>query len=192
MAIRKDLIIVVDLEATCWQGFDAPEGQENEIIEIGVCLLNPHTGDISAERGLLVKPTRSEISPFCTSLTGITPELVAEEGMAFDEACAILERDYDSRNRLWASWGNFDRTFLLRQCRGRGVRYPMSKKHANLKRVFADNFGKRLGLAKAMEATQLAFEGRHHRGVDDAHNTARVLRYLLEVHSITILKRYGL
>ncbi|MEO0596531.1 MAG: hypothetical protein AAF126_10505 [Chloroflexota bacterium] len=32
MAIRKDKIIVVDLEATCWEGFDAPEGQENEII----------------------------------------------------------------------------------------------------------------------------------------------------------------
>jgi inhibitor of KinA sporulation pathway (predicted exonuclease) len=192
MAIRKDKILVMDLEATCWEGFDAPEGQENEIIEIGVCLLDHHTGDITQKRSLLVQPTRSEISPFCTQLTTITPELVAEEGMSFPEACTILERDYDSRNRLWGSWGSFDRRFFLQQCKQRDVRYPFSKKHANLKRVFADHFGKRMGMARALDVTGLGFEGQHHRGHDDAYNTARILRLLIEEHGSHILRRYGL
>ena len=40
MSIRKDKLLVVDLEATCWEGYNAPAGQKNEILEIGVCLLD--------------------------------------------------------------------------------------------------------------------------------------------------------
>ena len=39
-----DKIIVIDLEATCWEG-DPPPGQESEIIEIGLCILDVATGE---------------------------------------------------------------------------------------------------------------------------------------------------
>jgi inhibitor of KinA sporulation pathway (predicted exonuclease) len=191
MSIRKDKIIVVDLEATCWQGFDAPDGQVNEIIEIGVCLLDPQTAHVTDKRSIMVKPIESVVSEFCTKLTSITQEMVDTEGIAFDDACQTLEKEYDSRNRLWASWGGFDREFFKKQCRRRKVRYPFSKKHSNLKRVFQDNYGKRMGLARAMEAMELEQIGHMHRGDDDAYNTAVLLRRLIELYGIHIMKRYG-
>lgn len=191
MAIRKDKIVVVDLEATCWQGFDAPEGQENEIIEIGICLLDPNAAAVTDKRSILVKPEKSIVSEFCTQLTTITQEMVDTQGIAFAEACHILETQYDTRNRLWASWGSFDYNMFRKQCKKRGVRYPFSKKYSNLKRVFMDSYGKRLGLAHALSTTGIEQTGTAHRGDDDAYNTAQLLNYLLQTYGQRILKRYG-
>lgn len=191
MAIYKDKIIVVDLEATCWEGYNAPPGQTNEIIEIGVCLLDAKTFEISEKRALLVCPTESEISPFCTQLTTITPELIAKEGMDFYSACTLLEKDYNSRNRLWVSWGGFDRRILWDQCKRRQVRYPFNDKHANLKKVFQMHYGERKGLTFAFEQVGLQMEGIHHRGVDDAYNIARLLAHMLAEKGSSLLKKYG-
>ena len=192
MSIRKDQIIVVDLEASCWEGYDAPPGQQNEIIEIGVCLISPDGLTMQEKRGIFVRPTESVISEFCTKLTSITQEQLDQHGIAFDAACSILEKDYDSRNRLWASWGSFDRKIFWDQCKRRNVRYPFSKKHVNLKRVYQDSYKNRIGLARAMEANGLAMEGTAHRGDDDAWNTARLLGYMIQQHGVQILRKYGL
>ena len=69
------IINIIDLEATCWKG-PVPEGQVNEIIEIGICQLDVNTGEISKNKGILIQPQRSEVSPFCTELTTITQELL--------------------------------------------------------------------------------------------------------------------
>ncbi|MGJ3238421.1 MAG: exonuclease domain-containing protein [Anaerolineae bacterium] len=193
MAIRKDKIIVADFEATCWEGFDAPEGQTNEIIEMGVCLLDPHTDPISISQphSILIKPMESVVSPFCTELTTITQAMVDEQGIAFEQACTILEDEYDSRNRLWVAWGGWDKRFLLKQCRRRNVRYPFSKKHSNLKRVFHEHHGQRMHFKAALSAAHIDAQGTAHRGGDDAYNTAHLLRYLFNVYGKHILKRYG-
>ncbi|WP_241613214.1 hypothetical protein [Rhizobium sp. SSA_523] len=39
-------ILIIDLEATCWDS-RPPRGQESEIIEIGVCIMDAKTGTIS-------------------------------------------------------------------------------------------------------------------------------------------------
>ena len=44
-------IIIIDLEATCWEGIP-PKGEVSEIIEIGICLLDTLTGEISDNRGI--------------------------------------------------------------------------------------------------------------------------------------------
>lgn len=193
MAIRKDKIIVADFEATCWKGFTAPEGQENELIEIGICLLDPHSQPmmISDKRSILIKPIESIVSPFCTQLTTITQQMVDEQGIDFQAACHQVEKDYDSRNRLWVAWGGWDKKFLLKQCRRRQVRYPFNRKHVNLKRVFQENYGKRMGLARALKAVNIDAEGTEHRGDADAYNTARLLQYLFQTYGTTILKKYG-
>lgn len=191
MAIRKDKIVVIDLEATCWEGYTAPPGQENEILEIGVCLFDPKRRMVEKKRGILVRPIESVISPFCTELTSITPEMVAAEGVDFTRACEILETEYDSRNRLWVSWGAFDRRMLTDQCKRRKIRYPFSKKHSNLKRVFQDHYGERMGLARALSAVKIDASGTAHRGEDDAYNTAQLLSYMMHTYGETILTRFG-
>jgi inhibitor of KinA sporulation pathway (predicted exonuclease) len=188
VAIRKDKIVVVDIEATCWDG-DPPPGQVNEIIEIGICLLDVATRDLTHKRSLIVRPEFSSLSPFCAELTQLTPDQL-HNGLEFAKACWILEREYDTRNRLWASWGAYDRQLFVSQCNARKVRYPFSKKHANIKRVFADAEGNRIAMLPAMAAIGLEPEGAHHRGDDDAWNTARLLNGLLERHGLPILQRY--
>lgn len=44
-----DNILIIDLEATCWED-RPPRGQESEIIEIGVCIMDAKTGKISKMR----------------------------------------------------------------------------------------------------------------------------------------------
>ncbi len=178
---KTEHILIVDLEATCWTG-KVPEGQENEIIEIGVCLLNTTTGDISDSRGILVKPERSEVSDFCTSLTTITQAMLDAEAVSFSEACAILRKDYHAEALRWASYGAYDQKMMFQQCSSKGIAYPFSGDHINVKTMFAQLKGlkKPTGMAGALGKLGIALEGTHHRGVDDARNIAKILYWNLQ------------
>jgi inhibitor of KinA sporulation pathway (predicted exonuclease) len=188
VAIKRDKVVIVDIEATCWEG-DPPAGQQREIIEVGVCLLDVRSNKLSDPLSILVRPTRSTVSDFCTELTSLTQQQV-DEGVAFDTACRLLEMNYNSRNRLWTSWGNYDFYKFRKQCKERGVRYPFSKKHMNLKRLFADHYKTHVSLSKALELTGLDLEGTWHRGVDDAWNSGRLLQLMLRTFGDKILLRH--
>ncbi|MFD2335575.1 exonuclease domain-containing protein [Pedobacter mendelii] len=168
------------MEATCWDGAN-PEGMESDIIEIGICLLDLKSGEISDNKGVLVKPERSTIGTFCTELTTITPEMVAQDGISFIEACTLLKKQYLSQSYPWASFGAYDMKQFQRQCSATDVGYPFSPSHINVKTLFA--LKKKLdhehGMAGALELLDLPLEGTHHRGVDDAKNIAKILNWIL-------------
>lgn len=181
MAKRLDKIVVVDIEATCWNG-PVPAGMQNDIIEIGICLLDVESGEISDTKGIMVKPERSEISPFCTELTTITPELIAAEGISFKDACKQLRSQYDTKSRAWASFGAYDQKLFQKQCAELGVTYPFGASHINVRPLFAlkNKLKEELGMAGALDMLGLPLEGTHHRGVDDARNIAKILSRLLQ------------
>ena len=183
MARKLDQILVIDVEATCWSG-TPPEGQESEIIEIGICPVDVVAGERLEKRSLIVKPERSKVSEFCTQLTSLTQKQV-KKGMNFAAACALLEREYGSKKRIWASYGDYDRTLFQRQCDARGVSYPFSSSHINVKSLFGimHALPYEIGMARALEMVNLPLEGRHHRGDDDAWNIALLLTHLLLVRS---------
>lgn len=189
MSIRVDKLVVVDLEATCWKK-EPPPGQQHEIIEVGVCLLPVDTLEIQDNRGILVRPTRSTVSEFCTKLTSLTQDMV-DGGVSFAEACATLEADYDSKHRIWLSWGGYDLRMFKAQCASFEVPYPFSDHHVDLKGVFAAlrNKGKRVGMARALKMLEINLEGRHHRGGDDAYNTAKILEFLYRNEGIEFMTR---
>lgn len=178
---KRDLsmLLVVDVEATCWEG-DPPPGEQAEIIEIGVALLELRDLVPKARWSTFVRPERSKISEFCTRLTTITPEQVAD-APSFSSACARLRRELGSRERPWASWGSFDRRQFERDCLATGTAYPFGHEYMDLKTVFGVMFGlhQYAGLTTAMARLGLGFEGTHHRGEDDAWNTARVAASIL-------------
>jgi len=179
MAKRLDQIIVVDLECTCWES-EPPPGQIGEIIEIGVCLLDSNSLLRSARQSILVRPERSQVSPFCTKLTTLTQAQV-DTGIPFEQACQELRKTYRTSDRTWASYGDFDRRQFERQCQETGVRYPFGKTHLNVKNLLslALNEPYEVGLDRALDLTGLPLEGTHHRGVDDAWNIAQLLAVLL-------------
>ena len=190
--VDQDAVVIVDIEATCWENNQPPPGQRGEIIEVGACLLDLATLRVSHKRSILVKPVLSEISPFCTELTTITPEMVAAEGVTFAEACAALESEFNTPRRLWGSWGSYDRRLFDEQCAHMGVPYPFSRSHVNIKHVFARYVSQRkpLPMSAAMAMLKLEPEGTLHRGHDDAWNIAHILRVLLERHKVKILGKY--
>lgn len=179
MARRLDQIVVVDVEATCWEG-EPPAGQASEIIEIGVCLLDVASCERAGRWGTFVRPERSEVSAFCTQLTTITPEQ-ASGGQAFAEACKVLRRDFHAKDRLWASFGDYDRAQFERQCRAMEVPYPFGPGHLNVKTLLAIMLGlsREIGMDAALARLHLPLEGTHHRAADDAWNIGAILGTLL-------------
>lgn len=179
MARRLDQVLVIDVESTCWQG-PPPAGQMSEIIEIGLAPVDLGSLKRIQKRSILVRPRRSSVSPFCTQLTTLTQDMLREAGTLAD-ACELLKRQYDSQDRLWASWGDYDRRQFERVCRELGVRYPFGPTHLNVKTLFSCALGmeKEMGLDAAFAHLGWTMEGTHHRGGDDAWNIAAVLCWLL-------------
>jgi inhibitor of KinA sporulation pathway (predicted exonuclease) len=174
-----DVLVVVDLEASCWKR-KPPKDQHSEIIEIGVCTLDIQTGERQEKESILVKPVHSKISKFCTSLTTLTQEQV-DKGVSFDKACAYIRDKYNTQFRTWASYGDYDRVMFHKQCKDFGVEYPFGDRHINVKNIFALVHGlqKEVGMKRALEMRQIEMQGTHHRGHDDAWNTAALLAELL-------------
>ncbi|MFP3598379.1 exonuclease domain-containing protein [Chryseobacterium sp. SIMBA_029] len=174
-------ILIVDLEATCWENDRIPVGQKVDIIEIGICELNLTTKIISKKQSIYVIPERSEINSFCTKLTGITPQLIEEQGIYFDEACEKIQDEYQSATLTWAGFGNFDKEQIFEQCDWLGIEIPFSYDYVNVMEEFRSHFKlqKMIGLKRALEYLKMDFEGNHHSGADDAYNTAKIVRTLL-------------
>lgn len=179
MANQFDAILVIDVESTCWKG-SPPSFQRSEIIEIGLCPVDVRQLVRSERRSILVKPQQSEISEFCTQLTTLTPEMLGN-ALTLREALRILRKEYQSRERLWTSWGDYDRHQFERNCRDQGLPYPFGRRHLNVKSLFAVACGlpSEVGLDCACERLGVTLEGTHHRGHDDAWNVAGILCRLL-------------
>lgn len=176
---NENQILVIDIEATCWEG-KIPPGQQNEIIEIGICLLDKISGERVISESILVKPI-SEISDFCTRLTTLTQADV-DQGVSLADACLYLQSRYDTKRCVWASYGAYDKKQFTRECQAKGIEYPFGQTHINVKAWFARQFNvtKPVGMAQALQILGFPLIGTHHRGVDDAWNIANILAWLLE------------
>ncbi len=157
----------------------------SEVVEIGLAVVDLVARERVERHRIMVRPARSRVSAFCTELTGIT-QAEADAGMSFAEACDTLVREHGAAVRPWASWGDYDRHQFVRQCAADGVPYPFGRSaertHTNAKAVFAAAHGlrRRPGMAQALDLAGLPLEGRHHRGVDDAWNIARLVLGLVD------------
>jgi inhibitor of KinA sporulation pathway (predicted exonuclease) len=172
---KLDQIIVVDIESTCWQDVP-PAGEETDIIEIGICTVDITSGQRLEKDNILVKPERSNVSEFCTQLTTLTQAQV-EQGIPFGIACSILKKKYLSKERVWESYGDYDRRQFEKQCQSLNISYPFGTRHLNIKTLFAIIYAlpQEVGMDQALTLLNLPLEGTHHRGGDDAWNIAGIL-----------------
>ncbi len=186
-------ILVLDLEATCWEGGwlngtvnGQTQKEASEIIELGVCEIKRVDGvyKIVDKVGILVKPTKHPIlSDYCTELTSITNEQIKTEGLILDQALNTLNNRFAPKKKTLVAWGNYDSWMIKRECEEKGFMnsYKFSDTYINAKNLFAlkHNLSKEVGLTTALEMINIPFEGSQHRGVDDAHNTAKLFLTLL-------------
>lgn len=177
---RGGSILVYDLEMTCWEHRELkPSNEESEIIAIGWCFLDTMTWVPYGMQVIHVKPVRSNISRFCTDLTGITSKDV-KGGMVYPALCQHLIHKRGFRQYLSASWGIDDQA-MAEQCIKDSTDYPFSGRHLDIGALYQTIRGsdKSIGLVRALSELGLEFEGREHRPQWDAWNTARILAAVL-------------
>jgi len=174
--------IIYDLEATCWEG--APNGLEQETIEIGAFCLNDY-GEFLGSYNRFIKPILNPyLSPFCKELTTITQEEVNRARIfpqvieEFQDWAEIFEKEY-----LLCSWGSFDKKMFINDCMLHKMEFDWVEKHINLKRQYHEykKLRRPCGLKKAVEKEGFEFTGIHHRGISDAENLAKVFKKHLDI-----------
>ncbi|CBJ48615.1 phosphotransferase [Ectocarpus siliculosus] len=168
-----------------------------EVIEFPTVLLDAHSLKVLDEFRVYVRPVRHPIlTPFCTSLTGIEQSTV-DGGVLFEEALSqhteFLRRNSclpgQERSCLFVTCGNWDlKTMMPAQCKLIDAPVPPHfNSWANIKEVFRDVMyraarqsqrrprgGKVGGMPAMLSALGLVLEGRHHSGLDDCRNIARI------------------
>lgn len=135
-----------------------------------------------------VKPVFFPVTEFCTHLTGITQEHVETAplgGRTYPE----VWRDWlkfmsQYPNSLLVTCGDWDlRQMLPTQLKYSDLSYPKGKLLSywcNIKHCYKDQYGKKAyGMADMLESLDLSLEGRHHSGIDDCRNIAKIARKML-------------
>jgi len=89
--------------------------------------------------------------------------------------------EYKSRERLIASFGDYDSQQFGRNCTAFGIAYPFGLTHLSVKNLAAIAYGwsREESTSEALKRAGLLLEGTHHRGGDDAWNIAGLLCKLL-------------
>lgn len=179
-------LLIVDLEATCWDG-DVPglnrrqTVEDMEVIEFG-CVVAEPDGKLLDAKSFIVRPVlRPQLSSFCTQLTGISQQQVAVAPV-YAEVVQVIDAWLAAYQPFcWASWGDYDRHQLDAERQHNGCEPAfMALEHKNLKQLWREGRAakRRSGLQAALAFHDLAFEGQHHRGIDDARNIARLLPWI--------------
>lgn len=171
--------IIVDLEATCWEG-DFPR-DNMEIIEIGAVELLSAKGPISRQFCEFVRPVHKPVlSDYCTKLTSITQNDVT----LASTFPSVFQRFVDwvgADPFIFGSWGAFDLKQLKRDCVRHNMIFPLAfEQHSNIKRVYAKfRHIPPCPMTQALQFEGLPLEGVHHRGIDDARNIAKLVMAVL-------------
>ena len=193
-------IFVLDFESTCWKDKENSFGQE--VIEFPVVLLNTETGEIEDQFHQYVQPTEhSKLSAFCTELTGIQQDVVDNSvpiGVCLRLFTHWLQKHIDEK-RMWfpsllktqlegegravfATWSDWDlNTCLQYECKRKGISYSAHlKTWIDLRKTFRTFYNcYPQGLNGALSRVGIKFEGREHSGIDDATNTACLVRKMM-------------
>jgi len=178
-------LLLVDLEATCWES-NAGRESEMEAIDFGGVLVRMRDRSILKQFTIYVRPrVHPQLSDYCRNLTGISQATV-EAGILFEQLAGELAghlHDYQ-HSLAWASWGNYDRRQLEQDAARWGVATPLAElTHFNFKKLFAKRQrvrGSRPSIRRAIEIAGLQYEGAKHSGVDEARNIARLLPWVID------------
>jgi len=188
-----DYYLVIDFEATCGKSIAR---HQMEIIEFPMVLVDarmfPAQVVPECEFQVYVKPViNPKLTPFCTDLTKITQAQV-DKGVSFCQAFFQIQKRIIDWHLLGKSvcvvtCGDWDfKTMFPTQLlhtyatTGHKVPYPsMFKKWCNISYVVKNYFGGSGGMKSMLNILDIPLTGCHHSGIDDCHNTAKVVVHVL-------------
>lgn len=183
-----DYFVVLDFESTC---DDGRRVEPQEIIEFPMVLVDATTGRVQSEFRTYVKPHHHpQLTSFCIQLTGIQQMLLdqaPEWQAAFLKGQAWLDGQLDDpggtpKSCLLVTCGDWDlKKMLPCQCSLSSSHIPHRfKQWLNIKELFRKATGRPgAGMPSMLQNLGLKLEGKHHCGLDDCRNIARILAELL-------------
>jgi len=171
--VRRDRILFVDVEMTCWEGAPPP-GEEREIIEFGIAEVDVASLEVIRSDSLLVRPVRSVVSAYCERLTGLDGKLLRSHGRPLAEVAATLRKKWGSASKPWMAWGA-DQRAIDQDCLRAALDSPFSASFHDIGLQFGLMLGESrgVGLGEAAEMLGIERSGRAHSGEGDAVTTAR-------------------
>jgi inhibitor of KinA sporulation pathway (predicted exonuclease) len=168
---KYNRMLFVDVELTCWEG-EPPAGEQPEVIAFGIVDLKTDELRIRREKVHFVRPQVSTISPFCSTLTGITPK-EAEGAPYLPDVVRTIRKTFGQSD--WCAWGRDD-VLIRESCERAGAELPFLGGFHNFAAQVRSLLGLtyRLGLDEALERFDLDWEGPPHDALADARNLARL------------------
>lgn len=184
---KLDYFLVLDFEAVNKEpGSSAPDVME--MIEFPVLKINARTLETESVFHSYVQPViHKKLNQNCTKLTGITQEMVDGQP-TLPETLAMLDEWIKKEGLLekgtnfcFVTCGDWDlKRGLPINCDYLDIAYPdYLKRWINIKTYFQATVGLKGHSMKTMlQDLRLTLDGKHHSGIDDSKNIAKILREL--------------
>ena len=191
--MRIHYFCVLDFESTCDDTTDIKEFRE--IIEFPSVLykINKKKGKyelaLVSEFHEYVRPViLPKLSEFCTNLTGITQDVV-DGADVFEN---VYQRHYDWLKTCtgdvdsvcFVTCGHWDLAVALpKEIADKHITnyYPVYKRYINIKKEFETWYNTKTGsMVSMLSKLKLPLDGRHHSGIDDTRNIAKILIKMCE------------
>lgn len=191
-------ICVLDFEATCDDDMKASK-MDHEIIEFPSVLLKYENKKIEriAEIQMFCKPKNTPtLTKFCTDLTGIVQEQV-DQGITFPEAfynhltwlrsnITNFEHEFSDGNVFILTCGRWDlETMLPKEYKNwnfvKTDIHNVYRSFVNCKEEFKRHYKYEnvYSMTHMLEELKLELEGKHHSGIDDCRNIARIVERMI-------------
>ena len=186
--------VIFDIEASCEDREINPH-YNMETIEIGAVKIIDNK--IIEEFQILIEPEYVQtLTPFCEQLTGITFDDLKGKPK-FTEA--IIDFYHFIEGCDIYSCGDFDRKFLTKELKEKGETYEhvliknaINSYHKDLKKNYTKFTNKKkagmIGMAKALG---IVLEGKHHRGLDDSKNLAKIYIALEQIREKNLRQAFN-
>ena len=193
---QPKFLFVLDFEANCVKG---ERLEPAEIVEFPVVPISAKSNTILDKQIFhqYVNPTVHSLQPFTTELCGITLEMLkgakSLDSVLNDFENFLKSNQFSPDEFVFVTCGDFD----LRGCLKREAKFknmdvkPYLKRYINLKEVFeigllgrgvnngSKTFQTDTSMEDMLEKLGLKLDGRHHSGIDDSKNLAKIVIDLL-------------
>jgi len=185
--LNKDIIVVFDTEYTSWEGswqhgWNRP-GELMELVQIGALKLDVNSGmqELDAFE-VLVRPAKNpQLSGYFTDLTGITQDMVDDDGMSFPDALTAFSTFMGPDTGKALMFGIDDEVIEL-NCRLNNMAFPFDAEFfQDVEPFIREALGKeRRSFCSSDLPKLLGFLGPQlaHQAIDDARCLAEALRIL--------------
>lgn len=153
-----------------------------EVIQIGAVKLDENLNP-AGEFSCYVRPQMRGISDYCTEITGITDEQVADASPFRQSITQFLDWIGDDISQTYIyTWSNADLGMIKKECRNKKIEIDRLNKLCDHWVDYQKKFGDALGypvslsLENALLSMDIVFEGQAHDALVDAKNTAKLIQ----------------